>query len=341
MCLTRGDADERATAGGDASAVRGSTVTSIVLSLVVVVGVVTAWRGRRPRPTNAVEQRIVAPAGRLVRRTLQAIGAALAAGTLLLLFGQQASAQSEPPAEPPATAAPVPDDPGAQDRLPEAPATAPSATPTVAAPDPPVVEVAPPSGPEPPPPSATAPTAAPSSPTPPVAAPAPTPTVTPPSPPPAPPAAPVVATTTWSIALSGRATIGSDGSTVWLSRAGVADEWRSASEILDILVSGGDTDDELVLGGTIGRRISFRGGGGRDGLVMPAQGATARVTGQGAGEIVDGGGDLLVSFAEVEDLVGGPGGRHVPRRRAGRPGLVDDGTDRPPGRRGRGRAQRR
>ncbi len=314
---------------------------SIVLALAVVAVVVCAApRRRRRTPSKAAVT--VRSLGKHTRAAVRGLLAILAAGAVLLLFGQQASAQADESPEPPPIVQPTPDgtdgpigdvdapptndpaggshepgsplvepggDGGAEDPggvgAPDAPATEPPAVPTPPVPSPPSdVDITLPDSVTPPAPPTVDSTSAP----PPPAAPPPL-----PAPPIDPPAVAVMAPREvdlglWNVTLRGRAWVRSDGATISIGFDGDGTELvRATADVSEIVVTGSDGDDTLEVSDGIGVLVRYDGGGGVDALVMPASGGTARLTGSRTGEVFDRFGTLLLSFANVDDLIGGPG----------------------------------
>ena len=191
-----------------------------------------------------------------------------------------------------------PTTPGGVDTLdlpePAEPPAVPTPTGGVTDPAAPSEPPAPPTPPatEPPPPVATpTPPAAPSEP-------APVPVAT--------PSAPNVGL--WNVALTGRASVRSSGPNITIKFEGDGPElMRAASDVSGIVITGSDGDDSLEISDGLGVLVRYDGGAGVDALVMPSSGATVRFTGSRAGELFDRFGALLVSFAGVDDLIGGPG----------------------------------
>ena len=297
-----------------------------VLALVVLAVVLSALSRRRRRWPGRTVPRIGA-VDTLVRSAVRATLATLAAGAVLFLFGQEASAQTDEPLAPPTsqpaddvevepTAPDVPapgdepvppaestpaegsDDPGGVDTLdlpaPAEPPAVPTPTGGVTDPAAPSEPPAPPTPPatEPPPPVATpTPPAAPSEP-------APVPVAT--------PSTPNVGL--WNVALTGRASVRSSGPNITIKFEGDGPElMRAASDVSGIVITGSDGDDSLEVSDGLGVLVRYEGGAGVDALVMPSSGATVRFTGSRAGELFDRFGALLVSFAGVDDVIGGPG----------------------------------
>ena len=315
---------------------------SIVLALAVVAVVVCAApRRRRRTPSKAAVT--VRSLGRHTRLAVRGLLAILAAGAVLLLFGQQASAQADESPEPPPIVQPTPDgtdvpagdveapatsdpadgshepgsplsdpggvggaeDPGGVGAPPASAATEPPAVPTPPVPSPPIdADITPPDSVTPPAPPTVDLTSAP----PPPAAPPPL-----PAPPIDPPAVAVIAPREvdlglWNVTLRGRAWVRSDGATISIGFDGDGTELvRATADVSEIIVTGGDGDDTLEVSDGIGVLVRYDGGGGVDALVMPASGGTARLTGSRTGEVFDRFGTLVLSFANVDDLIGGPG----------------------------------
>ena len=82
---------------------------------------------------------------------------------------------------------------------------------------------------------------------------------------------------------------------------------RAASDVSGIVITGSDGDDSLEVSDGLGVLVRYDGDAGVDALVMPSSGATVHFTGSRAGELFDRFGALLVSFAGVDDVIGGPG----------------------------------
>ena len=314
-------------------------MSSVVLALVVVFTLATTARRRRGHPLRLPLLAFIAER-RLLRLTVQAALVVFAAGAVLLMFGESASAQSveDPPAEPPAaTEAPPAEPPAAAEAPPVEPPAA-TETPPV---EPPAATEAPPAATEAPPAATEAPpTATDAAPAATAEAPAPAPS----EPHSAPlPTEPTVTPSTWNISIDGDVTISSDGTNVTIDyHDGRTDVVKPLSEIADIVVTGGSGADTLTLADQLDVPLTFEGGDGADriaapsaagvhvrgagrggfgsiafsgvetvagasSLTMPDAGATALLTGRRQGQVLDSFGALLVAFADIADVLGGAG----------------------------------
>ena len=118
------------------------------------------------------------------------------------------------------------------------------------------------------------------------------------------------AKSTWTIDLSGTATITKRGNSITIDYAdpSIPDETRSLASVSDIVVNGSSGADRLTIGGNLGAALRFDGGDGDDALDVSGPGSTVRMNGSRQGEVRDEHGDSAVSFAGVDDVLGGSGG---------------------------------